>query len=188
MIITLLAKKGGVGKSTLALLLHESFRQAKKSVAIRDWDSQGTSNKALTLIGGQKAELENSYDVLIYDTPPSLAHNATAVAVQSANIALVVTSPSPADLWEAEEAARFVQEKNKKATVRLVFNRVRQGTVLANVAHESAKRLVSVPALESMLSGRECYQHVLAQGWKALDSAAREEVLHLTLAILTLDR
>ena len=56
--IAILAKKGGVGKSTVALLLHESFRHAGRSVAIRDWDAQGSSNKALELIGGEKAVLE----------------------------------------------------------------------------------------------------------------------------------
>jgi cellulose biosynthesis protein BcsQ len=34
--ITLLAKKGGVGKSTVSVLLYEAFRQAGKSVAIHD--------------------------------------------------------------------------------------------------------------------------------------------------------
>lgn len=186
MTITLLAKKGGVGKSTLALLLHESFKQARKSVAIRDWDVQGTSNKVLELIGGQKAKGDVPYDILIYDTPPNLEHTATLVAVQRADIALVVTSPSPADLWEARQAAEFVQSKNSAAVVRLVFNKVRKGTVLARVIDESAKR-VGVPMLEPVLSYRECYQHVLGQGWKALDSAAREEVLHLTVALFDLN-
>ena len=128
--ITLLAKKGGVGKSTLALLLHEAFRQAGKSVAIRDWDAQGTSNKALRLIGGQPAVLDTTYDILLYDTPPNLEHIATGYAVQHTDMALVVTSPAPADIWEADEAIRFVQTKNHRAMVRLVFNKVRRGTIL----------------------------------------------------------
>ena len=49
MVITLLAKKGGVGKSTVCLLLHEAFKKAGKSVAIQDWDAQGTSSRALSL-------------------------------------------------------------------------------------------------------------------------------------------
>ena len=69
MTIALLAKKGGVAKSPLAILLHEAFRQAGKSVAIRDWDAQGTSNKALDLIEGQKAHAETRYEMLIYNTP-----------------------------------------------------------------------------------------------------------------------
>jgi chromosome partitioning protein len=187
MTIALLAKKGGVGKSTLAVLLHESLRQAGKSVAIRDWDAQGTSNKALHLIGGQKEQAGASYDVVIIDTPPNLSHVATAAAVQNATTVLVVTSPSPADLWEANAAAQYALAKNPQATVRLVFNKVRRGTLFGRLVHESAKQ-VEVPALSTMLSARECYQRALGQGWNALDHAAREEVLQLTLAVFTLTK
>jgi cellulose biosynthesis protein BcsQ len=62
MVITLLAKKGGVGKSTVCLLLHEAFKKAGKSVAIQDWDAQGTSTKALSLINGQSVKPNAEYD------------------------------------------------------------------------------------------------------------------------------
>src|SRR5277367_6800301 len=74
MTITLLAKKGGVGKSTVCLLLHEAFKKAGKTVAIQDWDAQGTSNKALAFVNGQRAEPDASYDILLIDTPPNLEH------------------------------------------------------------------------------------------------------------------
>ena len=183
--ITLLAKKGGVGKSTLSILLYEAFRQAGKTVSVHDWDAQGTSSKAMELINGQKPEINRKADITIYDTPPNLEHTATATAVRSADIALIVTSPSPADVWEAEEAVRFVQSRNPNAAVRVVFNKVRKTTVLGRLVGESAK-LVSVPALPVTLSARECYQHAVAQGWKALDSPAREEVLHLAVALLSI--
>jgi chromosome partitioning protein len=182
--ITLLAKKGGVGKSTVSILLYEAFRQAGKSVTIRDWDAQGTSSKALEQIMGPDFDLPTKADIVIYDTPPSLEHNATATAVRNANIVLVVTSPSPADIWEADDAVRFVQEKNGSAAVRVIFNKVRKATVLGRLIEESAKQ-VSVPALSVTLSARECYQHAVAQGWKALDSAARQEVLQLIVALLS---
>jgi chromosome partitioning protein len=185
--IAILAKKGGVGKSTLALLLHESLRHAGRSVAIRDWDAQGTSSKALALTGGQPAALDADYDVLIYDTPPSLEHVATGYAASHADLVLVIASPSPADLWEASEAAQFARAKNKKAPVRLVFNKVRKGTVLGRLVEDSAKQ-VGVQALGPMLSVRECYQHALARGWNALDNAARTEVLELTVALLALKK
>ncbi len=183
--IALCAKKGGVGKSTLSLLLYESFRHAGKSVAIRDWDVQGTSSKALALLGGRSAEIGQEYDILIYDTPPSLDHTATGYAVQRADITLVVTSPSPADLWEANEAVQFARSKNNKALVRLMFNKVRKGTVLGRLITESAKQ-ITVPALSTVLSARECYQHAIGRGWKALDNAAKTEILELTVAILSL--
>jgi len=184
--ITLLAKKGGVGKSTLSILLFEAFRQAGKSVSIKDWDAQGTSSKALELILGPAAsEQPAKTDIVIYDTPPSLEHTATATAVRNADLVLVVTSPSPADIWEADDAVHFVQAKNSAARVRVIFNKVRKATVLGRLVDESAKQ-ISVPALSVTLSGRECYQHAVAQGWKALDSAAREEVLQLIVSVLSL--
>jgi chromosome partitioning protein len=183
--ITLLAKKGGVGKSTLSILLYEAFRQAGKSVSIKDWDAQGTSSKALELILGPEAGKQpTKTDIVIYDTPPSLEHTATATAVRNSELVLVVTSPSPADIWEADDAVRFVQAKNSAARVRVIFNKVRKATVLGRLVDESAKQ-ISVPALSVTLSGRECYQHAVAQGWRALDSAAREEVLQLIVSVLS---
>lgn len=182
--ITLLAKKGGVGKSTISILLHEAFRQAGKTVTIRDWDAQGTSTKALELILGRDFPRPAKPDIVIFDTPPNLEHNAAATAVRSADMVLVVTSPSPADIWEADDAVRFVQEKNNSAKIRVIFNKVRKATVLGRLVEESAKQ-VSVPTLSVTLSARECYQHAVAQGWKALDSAARQEVLQLIVALLS---
>ena len=183
--ITLLAKKGGVGKSTVSILLYEAFRQAGKSVSFHDWDAQGTSSKSLKLIHGEnwKDKTDNA-TITIFDTPPSLEHTATGTAVRSADIVLVVTSPSPADIWEADEAVVFVQSKNPRAAVRVIFNKVRKATVLGRLVDESAKQ-VSVPTLPVSLSARECYQHAVAQGWKALDSAARQEVLQLIVALLS---
>jgi len=183
--ITLLAKKGGVGKSTVSILLYEAFRQAGKSVSIRDWDAQGTSSKSLELIhGANRPDKTDNATIIIFDTPPSLEHTATATAVRSADIVLVVTSPSPADIWEADEAVRFVKAKNPKANVRVIFNKVRKATVLGRLMDESAKQ-VSVPTLPVSLSARECYQHAVAQGWKALDSTARQEVLQVIVALLS---
>ena len=183
--ITLLAKKGGVGKSTLSLLLYEAFRQAGKSVSIHDWDAQGTSSKALELIlGPDVPHRAAKAEIVIYDTPPSLDHTATATAVRNADIVLVITSPSPADIWEADDAVKFVKTKNPSAKVRVLFNKVRKATVLGRLVEESAKQL-SVPVLSATLSARECYQHAVAQGWKALDGSARQEVLQLIVALLS---
>jgi chromosome partitioning protein len=185
MIITVLAKKGGVGKSTVCILLHEALKRAGKTVAIQDWDAQGTSNKALEFIQGQRAEPAGQYDILIYDTPPNLEHPATAAAVRSADVALVVTSPSPADVWEADEAVKFVQSKGSQAVVRVLFNKVKKRTILGRLVDESAKQ-ISAPAVSIQLTARECYQHAIGRGWAALDATAREEVLQLAVAVLSM--
>jgi chromosome partitioning protein len=126
----------------------------------------------------------SSYDVLIYDTPPNLEHTATLTAVRSADLVLIVTTPSPLDLWEAEEAARFVRKHRRDVPVFALFNKVRRNTLLGRLVQEDAKQL-TFPVLPTMLSARECYQHAGAQGWRVLDSAAREEVYRLTLAVVS---
>jgi len=183
--ITLFAKKGGVGKSTTSILLYEVLRQAGKSVALKDWDAQGTSNKSLEFIHGHRPETIPNPDIVIWDTPPSLDHTATATAVRNANLALPITTTAPADIWEAEEAVQFVRGRNPKAIVRVVFNDFKKATVLGRLLEESAKHL-SVPYLPIMLNSRECYKHMIVQGWKALDNPAREEALQFALALLSL--
>ena len=183
--IALLAKKGGVGKSTLTILLHEALRQAGKSVQVRDWDAQGTSSKALEMLGREPVSPPKPPDIILYDTPPNLEHTATAAAVRDADVSLVVTTPSPADIWEASDAIQFVLSRNPEAVVRLVYNKVRRTTILGRLVDQGAANM-GCPTLSPRLSSRECYQHVLAQGWQALDGAAREEVLQLGLAVLSL--
>ena len=183
--IAIVAKKGGVGKSNISILLYEALRQAGKTVTIHDFDAQGTSTKALSLLNAQKAHSSSSAEIIIWDTPPSFDHPASATAVRNADIALVITSPYPADTWEAEEAVQFVRSKNAKAAVRVVFNKFRKTTILGRLVEDNAKQF-SAPMLPVMLSFRECYAHALGQGWKALDSYAREEVLHFAVAVLSI--
>jgi cellulose biosynthesis protein BcsQ len=57
--ITLIGKKGGVGKTNTSLMLYEAFRQAGKTVYVQDWDSQGTITKALELIIGEQKSRVN---------------------------------------------------------------------------------------------------------------------------------
>ena len=183
--IALVAKKGGVGKSTICLMLYEAFRQISMSVAVLDWDAQGTSNKALRLLEGTAAKPSELYQILLNDTPPSLAHTATLSAVREADIVLIPSTPSPADLWEAEEASRFALEKNPGATVRLVLNKVRPRTVLSRAMNDYIKH-ISAPPLTKALSSRECYQHAVMEGWNGLDGAAQLECAQLASEVLGL--
>jgi cellulose biosynthesis protein BcsQ len=181
--ISVLASKGGVGKSTICILLHEAMRNVGHAILIKDWDAQGTSTKALETLGDPKLQPHDAA-VVIYDTPPNLQHVATATAVRESDIILVVTSPSPADIWEANAAVRFAKEKNARARIRVMVNKVRRTTILGREIEESVKS-IEAPTLPIMLSARECYQHAVAQGWKALDIEAKQEVLRLTLSLLS---
>lgn len=183
--IALIAKKGGVGKTTLCLLLHEAIRQTGQTVAVRDYDAQGSASKALARINGTKETPGQDYQVLLIDTPPSLTLPATAAAVASADIILIPTSPSPVDIWEADEAARFAQGKNQQAAIRIVLNRTRSGTLLTEAVHQSLQG-VSAPVLQITVGDRQSYQHALLGGWSALDAKAEREMFQFTVAVTSL--
>ena len=183
--IGLIAKKGGVGKTTLCLLLHEAIRQTGQSVAVRDYDAQGSASRASARFQGTREVPGQAYDVLLIDTPPSLTLPATAAAAVASDLVLIPTSPSPVDVWEAEEAAQFVRRKNPQAIIRVVLNRTRTGTLLTEAAHASLEGL-SVPILSVTLGDRQSYQHALLGGWNALDSKAEKEMFQFTVAVTSL--
>jgi chromosome partitioning protein len=174
--IAVIAKKGGVGKTTLCILLHEAIRQTGQRVAVRDFDAQGSATKALKRFGGTAEIPGEKYDVLLIDSPPSLTMSATAAAVTAAHIILIPTSPSPADVWEAGETAAFVQGKNGNAIVRIL---------LTEAAPASLKD-VSVGVLTASITDRQSYQHALLGGWSALDAKAKIEMFQFTVAVTSL--
>lgn len=184
--IALIANKGGVGKTTLTLLLCEAIRQTGQSVAVRDMDNlQGSATKALERFSGVLAEPGVQYDHLLIDTPPSLVAAGTAAATQEADIVLIPTSPSPFDIWEAEKAVQFAKAKNPAAIVRIVLNKTRTGTLLTAALSDSLKG-TSTPALPVTVADRQSYQHLSLGGWAALDPKAEKEALQFTVAVTSL--
>src|SRR5271165_897708 len=158
--IAVIAKKGGVGKTTLCILLHEAIRQTGQRVAVRDFDAQGSATKALKRFGGTAEIPGEKYDVLLIDSPPSLTMSATA-------------------------AAAFAQGKNGNAIVRIVLNRTRTGTLLTEAAPASLKD-VSAAVLTASITDRQSYQHALLGGWSALDAKAKIEMFQFTVAVTSL--
>jgi chromosome partitioning protein len=179
--IAFVSKKGGVGKTTLLLLVRMALRQAAMKVDVRDFDPQGSVSKALRL--EESADVvEPPYHFLLIDTPPNLSSPATDAAAREAHIILVPCSPSPLDLWEAQESTTFARSRNPHAHIFIVVNRAKSNTLLTNQARTNLG-LVKFPILPVQLSERQCYQRAIIEGWFALDAAAREELLQLTVAI-----
>jgi chromosome partitioning protein len=184
--IALIAHKGGVGKTTLCVLLHEAIRQAGKTVAVRDFNPvQGSAAKSLKRLGGTLEEPGRKYDFLLIDTPPTLTLSPAAeVAASIADIILVPTSPSPFDVWEADGSARFARSKNSRAVIRIVLNRVKAGTLLTGAVEETLN--TSEPVLPERLADRQSYQHAALGGWAALDPKAAQELRQFTDAVTSL--
>ena len=77
-----------------------------------------------------------------------------------------------------------MKSKAPKASVRVLFNKVRKNTILGRLSDESSKQ-IGAPIIPVKFSARECYQHAIAQGWAALDTAAREELLQLAVSLMS---
>jgi hypothetical protein len=100
-------------------------------------------------------------------------------------VAVIVCSPSPADLWTTRDTAAAIRPHLPKgARLRLLFNGVQANTVLSRELPALAER-IGIKALTATISRRQCYQHAALIGWRALDAAAREEMFQAALEIIT---
>ena len=179
--------KGGTGKTTITVLLAHALAEAGRRVAIIDRDAQATATRWIQSLDDTPVEIHNpreAYDVTITDTPPRL--DALAGTLSDCDIALIVSSPSPADLWTTHDTAEAItRHLPDQARLRLVFNGVRPNTVLSRELPTMAKR-IGVKALKASVSRRQCYQHAALMGWQALDKPAKDEIFNVALEIAQL--
>jgi chromosome partitioning protein len=186
--IAFLAKKGGAGKTTSSLLVAEALRQAGNHVALQDFDKQGSSTKSIRHSGSEIeiAIPKSQYTYIIFDTPPNLEHAASLVAVQQADIIIVVTGQTVVDFWEVGEAVSFAERTNPRAVVRVLVNRVKAGTILARSVDDSIAAL-NIRALKTQIPDRQVFAHFVGGGgWDVLDRTAQSLAGTLALEIVSL--
>ena len=175
--------KGGTGKTTLAVLLAHALAAAGKSVAVLDRDPQGTARKWIQENGGGVFIHERGidYDAVFIDTPPRLDTLTGALAL--CDVAVLVSSPSPADLWATRDTAETIRPHLGAARLRLLFNGVQAHTVLARELPDLAKR-IGVQAFKTTIPRRQCYQHAALLGFAALNQTAREPLFKAALEMV----
>lgn len=178
--------KGGTGKTTLSVLLAHALAEAGKTVSVLDLDPQGTARNWLRECESKKvAEYDkgSEYDAVFIDTAPRL--DTLPAALASCSVAVLVCSPSPADLWTTRDTAAALRPHLPKgARLRILFNGVSHNTLLARDLPDLAEK-IGVKALKTTISRRQCYQHAALLGWKALDQDAREELFKAALELVT---
>ena len=155
-VIALVSMKGGVGKTTIALGLASAGWARDQSILVVDADPLANATGVLdaresaddpgsgpwpsrwgrrvglangSVLDGRLAELAAAHDMVIVDSPPSLAE-ASIAALRSADAAVIVTEPGFFALQGAhrplEAVAAIRRSQNPRmATPTIVVNRLR---------------------------------------------------------------
>jgi chromosome partitioning protein len=182
-IITFANGKGGTGKTTLTVLLALALKEAGRTVAVHDTDLlQKTATRWIQEVGGIELSEPGRAPVTIIDTAPRLDSPQTLAPLRKSDVIILVTSPSPADLFTSRDTAALLKREGLANRAHVLYNQVEPGTVLARDLENMAAR-IGLPALSSKVHRRQAYQHAVIIGWKALGGKAREEALRVALEI-----
>lgn len=185
--ITVCNGKGGAGKTTLAVLLGTAFQKAGHRVGLIDRDPQGTATRWLS----ETSEIAiaapgGDHRLVLIDTPPQLDSPLLHQSLAESDCALLVSSPSPADLWTSQDTVAVIQKHLPAGKpARILFNQVQSRTVLAKDLASLAQR-IGLPPLQAHISRRQGFQHAALLGWRALDGESREELLQVALELAAL--
>lgn len=182
-LISMNNQKGGVGKTTLTMLLAGTWSRDGRKVLVVDADPQGTASQWCTASddapfpasvinlssAGNKIHREiqkhvNIYDLILVDCPPSIELQAQSVLL-IADIALVPISPSPPALW----GSRGIKLLIEKAEV--VNEALRSFIVLNMVKRTALSRDIQIlldqfglPRLKSTMRVLTAYEEAAALG------------------------
>lgn len=202
-IIGVIQLKGGAGRSTIATNLAGYFATKGQRVALIDCDMpQGTAaawgavratdDRPIVTIATaathqelvqQAKALQTEHDVLILDCPPRIAE-LTKAAIILSDLCLVPLATSVADVWATSDLVPTIKAAQavKKTEVRIVWNRYRQSTKLAQELSEEAEKELGLPSMKARLGHRVAYAEAMARGLTVTewaDQKAAEELAEL---------
>ena len=195
MIVTLSSLKGGVGKSTLSLMLATAIAEAGAKVLLVDADSQGSvsdwaaareSDGPFSVVGMAHANIHKQlpkiaadYDHVIIDTPPRIAE-VTRSAILAADVVLIPVSPSAFDNWASDSTTAIVKEaqvfKDDLLTAFVISKKIVGTAIAANIV--TALQDYDIPVFQSPVSQRvvfaECASGHTLPELEARGAAAKE--------------
>ncbi len=198
--IAVVARKGGSGKTTVAINLAIAAHRRGYGVQLADTDPQGSATEVLKVrdiagpevlrvSGGELFNLQkegpaSSIDTTILDTPAA-SENAIGHAIALAHLSLLVVRPTFLDIAAALQTALILRRLRKPGMILLNQAPVPRGGVEPPAVKRAldALRLMQLPVVPIVLRARAAYQTTLASGRSveelAPGSPAAEEVAGL---------
>ena len=186
--IAVVARKGGSGKTTVAVNLAIAAHRRGRRVLLADTDPQGSACEVLKarqsagpqVLRMQGEELPRLFrdppagcDLVVVDTPAA-SEDAIAHAIGLAHLSLLVVRPTFLDIAAALQTARILRELRKPGMI--ILNQApasRAGAESPAVKRAlEALRLMQLPVIPVVLRARSPYQTTLASGQSVEESSA----------------
>jgi len=187
-IIAIVGNKGGAGKTTLSLNIANGLNKKFKT-AIIDADPQGSSLQWRAFgqddsvdvykmgddLRHQLSELEQQYECVVIDCPPSVHAEQTHLALEISDHALIPVQPSPVDLWATvhiEQAVEKAKQTNAQLKPLLVINQMEPRTMLSKIVREAVNE-IGLPVADSVIRRRAVFRSSALEGKSIYDVGRR---------------
>ena len=184
LVIGIASKKGGTGKTTVAMNLAGALQEHLPDVAIVDSDPQGSTltwraaagdnnfpvqilGMAQAIIHNEVPKLSQKYDALVIDSPSGYQDERIQRSVMMASsLVIIPVQPSSIDIWSARDTVKLLEiarDYNPELKAMLLISRYQANTRLSREAREALEAL-GLPVFQSVISQRVALAECPLQG------------------------
>jgi chromosome partitioning protein len=189
--ITFLNQKGGVGKTTIALLIASVLQKSGGyDVAIDDQDPQDTAKFFATSFELPLLSENPKAEYIITDTPGHLklegsTRERMAKTIEASDKLILVTEKSPASIHSSMAMAQLIKDKMRPdARAYVLFNKVRINTTIGKQDAKPIAKDFGLPALKNELPLTVAYEAAFVSGLSAVTGEHRALLLNVALEIM----
>lgn len=177
--------KGGTGKTTTALLLGATLANTNSGikVGLLDLDPQESGKEYVGNMGVVNFNSHSKEDsIVLVDTPPQMNPGINEHII-SADVILVVLSPSPTDVIATVKTISILNDMKMGHKARLLFNRVELNTRLGDLM-DGLKSNFHIKTLSNHIPKRISYAVALGEGYASIPRKDRDLIKDVAMEIL----